>query len=93
MGQITIETTGSFPLKAAYIESALAGGHAAALGRAIEYLTQMLPEAIALDHQLQKLGEIPPDASFGMDVPSECEHGKAFVDYCEPCGRIHGGPG
>ncbi len=35
---------------------------------------------------------------WGIDIVSaeimeeeKCEHGKAMNDYCEPCGRIHGG--
>lgn len=25
------------------------------------------------------------------DKPKKCEHGRGCGDYCEPCGRIHGG--
>jgi hypothetical protein len=24
-------------------------------------------------------------------MPIYCEHGKGMTDYCQPCGRIHGG--
>ncbi len=91
MGQITIETTGSFPLTDIHFETAKAGGHAAALGRSIKYLASMMPDAIALDHKVQEQGEHPPDAAFGQSKASVYEHGRG--DYCEPCGRTHGGPG
>ena len=99
MGQITIETTGSFPLTDIHFETAKAGGHAAALGRSIKYLASMMPDAIALDHKVQEQGEHPPDAAFGQSTADNlmyapvCEHGKGLKDYCEPCGRTHGGPG
>ncbi len=98
MGRIEIKTVGSFPLCATYIESALAGGHAAALGRAIGYLTDMLPDAIAKDHKVHDDGHVPPDAPFGREKADAkfapvCEHGEGLSDYCEPCGRIHGGSG
>lgn len=65
MGQITINTQGSFPYHTQIIESARYGGHAAAIGRAIKELTSMLPEAIALDHNLAKKGSDPDLADYG----------------------------
>ena len=46
-------------------ETATKGGHAAAIGRTIEYLTTLLPDAIAKDHELHDKGENPPEANFG----------------------------
>ena len=68
MGMIVISTKGSFPKCQQRTESALEGGHAAAIGRAVKYLTAMLPDAIALDHKLHDSGDRPPDADFGKAV-------------------------
>ena len=65
MGQITVQTEGSFPNTTTHLESATEGGHAAAIGRTIAYLTEMLPDAIALDHKLQEEGQKPPNSEFG----------------------------
>ena len=66
MGSITVQTAGSFPRQTIIQETALQGGHAAAIGRIIRHLTEMLPEAIALDHKLHDEGDRPPSADFGM---------------------------
>lgn len=66
MGQITIKTEGSFG-RSEHQESALEGGHAAAIGRAILYLTRLLPEAIEDDHKLHAKGQVPPNAPFGRE--------------------------
>ena len=65
MGQIVVTTLGSFPNAQTHRDTATEGGHAAAIGRTIQYLTALLPDAIALDHSLQEGGTIPPDADFG----------------------------
>jgi len=65
MGQITIQTKGSFPNPQVHRDTALEGGHAAAIGRAIEYLATLLPDAIALDHELHDQDNRPPKAGFG----------------------------
>lgn len=68
MGQITVNLTGSFPTKLGcnHMETALEGGHAAAIGRTIAYLTSLLPDSIAKDHELHDIGDRPPNADFGM---------------------------
>lgn len=66
MGILTIETTGSFNEKYETF-SALQGGHADAVARAIEYLSgQVLPEAVQSDHKLHDEGERPPEKDFGL---------------------------
>ncbi len=75
MGVITIEFEGSFPRPKKSVQdgeggnfktfTAQCGGHAAAIGRAIEYLSAQLPDAIALDHDLQAQGKEPGEAPFG----------------------------
>lgn len=64
MGVVNITLQGSFG-RSAHSTSALEGGHAAAIGRAIEFLAQQLPRAIELDHKLHTDGERPPRADFG----------------------------
>ncbi len=83
MGRIEIKTVGSFPLCSTHIESALAGGHAAALGRAIGYLTDMLPDAIAKDHQRPAEGELPPDGLFGEPSTRDWERPNNQASACE----------
>ncbi len=68
MGQITITTKGSFPNCCVQLETATIGGHAAAIGRAIEHLVNMLPAAIQKDHDLHDTNQVPPDAPFGHRV-------------------------
>ena len=65
MGKLVINTRGSFPNNKIHEESAMLGGHAAAIGRGIEYLASLLPAAIELDHQLHEDGQTPPEAPFG----------------------------
>ncbi len=65
MGQIVVTTLGSFPTPEEHRETATKGGHAAAIGRTMEYLTTLLPDAIAKDHELHDKGETPPEAEFG----------------------------
>lgn len=65
MGQIVVTTLGSFPSPQTHRDTALEGGHAAAIGRTIQYLTALLPDAIALDHALHEEEKKPPDADFG----------------------------
>lgn len=64
MGMISIQMRGSFPGDA-FDVSAEEGGHANAIQRAIGWLNDRLPEAIALDHQLHDSGDVPPRAPFG----------------------------
>lgn len=66
MGQLTIETRGSFPpLRAAF--SAQESGHAHAVAQAIEWLSsELLPLAIELDHRLHDEGAKP---ALGFDRP------------------------
>jgi hypothetical protein len=35
--------------------------------------------------------ELDGSGSLIMAPASKCKHGKGLNDYCEPCGRIHGG--
>lgn len=68
MGQLTIQFAGSFRTKNGqkmFNTTALEGGHAAAIGRAIQFLSDQLPEAIAQDHALHDEGQRPPAADFG----------------------------
>lgn len=65
MGQIHLEIMGSFPNPSKHMESAEIGGHAAAIGRMVEYLLQQLPTAIQKDHDLHMAGIKPPRADFG----------------------------
>lgn len=69
MGMIVIDVRGSFPSCGVHNETALEGGHAAALGRAIAHLTAMLPAAIARDHELHTSGDTPPNAKWGEKNP------------------------
>lgn len=65
MGQLVINLTGSFGTRRATF-SAMEGGHAGAVGRAIEYLSgDALPAAIVKDHKLHDEGDRPPNADFG----------------------------
>jgi len=66
MGMIKIEMYGSFP-KDSFQTCAEEGGHAAAINRAIIFLTRKLGDAIAQDVKLAKEGVAPPTAPFGMD--------------------------
>lgn len=66
MGQITVRTAGSFGPSSERNFSALEGGHANALGRAIAYISvELMPTAISRDHKLHDEGERPPQADFG----------------------------
>lgn len=64
MGQITINTAGSFG-NHINVETAMEGGHAAAISRQIKFLNDMLPDAIQKDHKLHDEGTRPPSADFG----------------------------
>ncbi len=70
MGHIHIEITGSFPTNGVHDVSAEEGGHANAISRAIGWLNDRLPAAIARDHELAAEGEHPPKAPLG----SVCDH-------------------
>lgn len=66
MGMITIETRGSFGNKK-HTFSAMKHGHADATAQAIEFLAkELLPEAIAQDHELHEQGHAP-DGGFKRD--------------------------
>lgn len=59
MGVLRIETSGSFPYRAKHF-GAMEWGHAHAVAEAIEWLaSEVLPAAIAQDHQLQSKGASP----------------------------------
>ena len=65
MGQIRIETWGSFPNNNV-IFSAQKSGHAQAITAAINWLSRVaLPKAIELDHKLHSDGVKPDDKIFG----------------------------
>lgn len=66
MGQLTIETHGSFPTHRV-VFSALDHGHAHAVAQAIAWMSdELLPEAIQLDHRLHDQGSKP---ELGFDAP------------------------
>lgn len=66
MGNINIQTNGSFRPHMANSFTALHGGHADAVASAIEWLAEsVLPAAIAWDHELHTQGEKPSDG-FGQ---------------------------
>lgn len=65
MGMVTIQIRGSFGNKPDTTFSAMEGGHAYALARAIAYLTAEMDRAIQLDHELHDAGQRPPNADFG----------------------------
>lgn len=66
MGMISIDIRGSFGAPKAEKFSAMEGGHAFALTRAIQFLLSQMQEAIMRDHQLHAEGEKPPKSDFGM---------------------------
>lgn len=70
MGQITISIRGSFSGDArdsTRTFSAMESGHAAAVGKAIQYLSEeVLPDAIRNDHAAHAEGELPRDM-FGLN--------------------------
>lgn len=66
MGMIHIQIRGSFGNKPDVTFSAMEGGHAFAVTRAIQHLVSQLQPAILLDHQLERDGEKPPKSDFGM---------------------------
>jgi hypothetical protein len=65
MGMVNIQIRGSFGRPHDVSYSAMEGGHAFAITRAIQYLADQLPNAIRLDHELERAGENPPQADFG----------------------------
>lgn len=76
MGMVSISIRGSFGKRNGQKEfSAMEGGHALAITRAIAALTVELPHAIQLDHQLAGTGEKPPKSDFGV-LPAESPHAK-----------------
>lgn len=67
MGVINIDIKGSFQKKERRQFSAMHGGHAQAVAEAIAFLAdEVLPRAIAQDHQLQEQGHYP-ELGFGVD--------------------------
>jgi hypothetical protein len=69
MGQIRIQTWGSFPTQDEQF-TALTDGHAQAVADAIQFLaTFVLPEAIERDHRLHEDGHKPPGGSFDDPGP------------------------
>jgi hypothetical protein len=66
MGMVNITIRGSFGKASDKTFSAMEGGHAMALTRAIAHLTDQLPHAIQLDHKLAKDGDKPPQSDFGQ---------------------------
>ena len=75
MGKITIKVEGSFPETGTRVNSAESGGHAAALSRAIGVLNDLMPAAIALDHELQDRNQHPPGEPFGGNPPHKVVFG------------------
>lgn len=70
MGQIRIQTWGSFPTRKEEF-TALSHGHAHAVAEAIQFLsTFVLPEAIERDHKLHEDGHKPPGGSFDARDPA-----------------------
>ena len=71
MGMITIIVEGSFPEsetgEVKYHFSAMAHGHAQAIGDAINQLSEMLPHAINKDHRLHDKGQ-RPESTFGIHL-------------------------
>ncbi len=66
MGVLRIDINGSFGNDSQSF-AALRGGHADAIGRAIEYLSgELMPKAIRQDHKLHDDGERPPERDFGL---------------------------
>jgi hypothetical protein len=72
MGMVVVQIRGSFGNKPDASYSAMEGGHAMAITRAIGYLTSQLPSAIKLDHQLQTDNERPPKSDFG-ELPAPAQ--------------------
>jgi hypothetical protein len=66
LGTINIQIRGSFGAKPDTSFSAMEGGHAFAITRAIQYLLSQQQAAIMLDHQLHADGEKPPKSDFAM---------------------------
>lgn len=66
MGMVAVQVRGSFGSKPDATFSALEGGHALALTRAIQHLTALLPEAIQNDHNCHSKGIRPPTSDFGV---------------------------
>jgi hypothetical protein len=66
MGMVSVNTYGSFRPHRGRTFSAMHGGHAKAVAEAIAFLANtVMPEAIALDHELHEEGE-KPEIGFGM---------------------------
>jgi len=61
MGQITVTINGSFGRTETRTFGASTHGHANTVAEAISFLsTDVLPDAIALDHELHAEGDAPP---------------------------------
>lgn len=65
MGMVNVVIRGSYGKAHDKTFSAMEGGHALALSRAITFLSQQMPLAIQLDHKLAADGDKPPQADFG----------------------------
>lgn len=65
MGIVRIQIRGSFGNKPDVEFSAMEGGHAYALSRAIAALAAELPSAIQIDHELHDDAQHPPESAFG----------------------------
>lgn len=66
MGEININLNGSFGMHRKHF-SAMRNGHAAAVAKAIQYLSEdVLPKAIRSDHDLHEDGA-KPEGAFGHD--------------------------
>lgn len=66
MGEININLHGSFGTERRHF-SAMGNGHAAAVAKAIQYLSEVvLPAAIRNDHDLHEAG-CKPEGAFGHD--------------------------
>jgi hypothetical protein len=66
MGMVSIQIAGSFGNPKSVTFSAMEGGHAFALTRAIQFLVSQMQEGIMRDHALHADGEKPPKSDFGM---------------------------
>lgn len=72
MGQIRIETWGSFP-KRSFQTCAEEGGHVMAIKRAMEFLAGQLGPAVQKDAELTVQGVNPPRTPLGEDNCDEQE--------------------
>jgi len=69
---ITVTIQGSFGKHSTKTFSAMEGGHAMAISRAMAHLVDEMPHAIRLDHKLAAEGEKPPTSDFGtLPAPAQ----------------------